>query len=80
MIKSKLLQQSGADNLKIGSVTYTSRLIVGTGKYSSEKIAKKGLYEKDMLKWVSMDKLKSFKSEVRPWYKKIVNLIIKYGI
>ncbi len=43
MIKSKLLQQSEADNLKIGSVTYTSRLIVGTGKYSSEKIAKKGI-------------------------------------
>ncbi len=53
---------------------------INVKKNHPEKIAKKGLYEKDMLKWVSMDKLKSFKSEVRPWYKKIVNLIIKYGI
>ena len=53
---------------------------LGVKKNHPEKISKKGLYEKDMLKWVSMDKLKSFKKEVRPWYKKIVNLIIKYGI
>ena len=45
-----------------------------------EKIAKKGLYEKDMLKWVRFDKLKEFNKEVRPWYRNIVRLIIKYGI
>ena len=45
-----------------------------------EKIAKKGLYEKDMLKWVRFDKLKEFNKEVRPWYRKIIKLIIKYGI
>lgn len=45
-----------------------------------EKIGKKGFYEKDMLKWVSLDKLKEFNKQVRPWYRKIIKLIIKYGI
>lgn len=49
-------------------------------KNHPEKIAKKGLYEKDMLKWVSFDKLKEFNKEVRPWYRNIVKLIIKYGL
>ena len=45
-----------------------------------EKIGKKGFYEKDMLKWVSLDKLKEFNKQVRPWYRKIIKLIIKYGV
>ena len=49
-------------------------------KNHPEKIAKKGLYEKDMLRWVRFDKLKEFNKEVRPWYRNIVRLIIKYGI
>ena len=49
-------------------------------KNNPELIGNNGLFEKDMLKWVRIDKLNDFKSEVRPWYKKIVNLIIKYGI
>lgn len=49
-------------------------------KNHPEKIAKKGLYEKDMLKWVRIDKLKEFNKQVRPWYRSIVKLIIKYGI
>ena len=44
------------------------------------KIGKKGFYEKDMLKWVSFDKLKEFNKQVRPWYRKIIKLIIKYGV
>ena len=39
MTKSKLSQQLAVDNLKIGSHVYSSRLIVGTGKYPSEDIA-----------------------------------------
>jgi thiazole synthase ThiGH ThiG subunit len=31
------------DNLKIGSHIYSSRLIVGTGKYTSEDIASKAI-------------------------------------
>ena len=31
------------DNLKIGSHVYSSRLIVGTGKYTSENIASKAI-------------------------------------
>ena len=33
-----------------------------------------------MLKWVRIDKLKEFNKQVRPWYRSIVKLIIKYGI
>ena len=43
MTQSKSSQQLGADSLKIGTRTYSSRLIVGTGKYPSEDIAKKAI-------------------------------------
>ena len=43
MTKSKLSQQLAVDNLKIGSHVYSSRLIVGTGKYPSEDIASKAI-------------------------------------
>ena len=43
MTKSKLSQQLAVDNLKIGSRVYSSRLIVGTGKYPSEDIASKAI-------------------------------------
>ena len=43
MTKSKLSQQLVVDNLKIGSHIYSSRLIVGTGKYTSEDIASKAI-------------------------------------
>ena len=43
MTKSKLSQQLVVDNLKIGSHIYSSRLIVGTGKYTSENIASKAI-------------------------------------
>ena len=49
-------------------------------KTEPNKIATKGLYEKDMLRWVRFDKLKKFIKEVRPWYRSVVKLIIKYGI
>lgn len=49
-------------------------------KTKPNKIATKGLYEKDMLRWVRFDKLKEFTKEVRPWYRSVVKLIIKYGI
>ena len=45
-----------------------------------EKICKKGLYEKDMLVWVDFNDLKKFNKNVRPWYKKVVKLLIKYGL
>lgn len=45
-----------------------------------EKIAKHGHYEKDMLKWVRIDKLPTFINTVRPWYKSVIRLIIKYGL
>tara|TARA_B110000977_G_scaffold200098_1_gene289452 strand:- start:227 stop:709 length:483 start_codon:yes stop_codon:yes gene_type:complete len=45
-----------------------------------EKICKKGLYEKDMLKWVNFNDLSKFNKDVRPWYKKVVKLLIKYGL
>ena len=38
------------------------------------------MYEKDMLKWVSFDKLGEFSKKIRPWYRNIIKLIIKYGI
>ena len=41
MTQSKSSQQLEADSLKIGSQTYSSRLIVGTGKYPSEEVAEK---------------------------------------
>ena len=43
MIQSKSSQQLEADSLKIGSQTYSSRLIVGTGKYPSEEVAEKAI-------------------------------------
>ena len=43
MTQSKSSQQLEADSLKIGTHTYSSRLIVGTGKYPSEDIAKKAI-------------------------------------
>ena len=43
MTKSKLSQQLAVDSLKIGSHVYSSRLIVGTGKYPSEDIASKAI-------------------------------------
>ena len=43
MTESKLSQQLEADNLKIGTQVYSSRLIVGTGKYPSEDIAEKAI-------------------------------------
>ena len=49
-------------------------------KNNPEKICRKGMYEKDMLKWVSFDKLGEFSKKIRPWYRNIIKLIIKYGI
>lgn len=43
MTESKLSQQLEADSLKIGTQVYSSRLIVGTGKYPSEDIAEKAI-------------------------------------
>ncbi len=43
MTKLKLSQQLAEDSLKIGSTTFSSRLIVGTGKYPSEDIASKAI-------------------------------------
>lgn len=56
------------------------KMFLDVKKNNPEKIAKNGLYEKDMLKWVSFDKLEEFIKEVRPWYRSIVKLIIKYGL
>ena len=42
-----------------------------------EKIRKKGMYEKDMIKWFSYDELKKKINTFRPWYKKFVYKIIK---
>ncbi len=49
-------------------------------KKHPDKINKNGMYEKDMLKWVRYDKLKEFQKDVRPWFKSVVKLIIKYGL
>ena len=43
MTKLKSSQQSAEDSLAIGSETFSSRLIVGTGKYPSEETAKKAI-------------------------------------
>ena len=45
-----------------------------------EKICKNGMYEKDMLKWVDFNDLGKFNKDVRRWYKKVVKLLIKYGL
>ena len=45
-----------------------------------EKICKNGMYEKDMLKWVDFNDLEEFNKDVRRWYKKVVKLLIKYGL
>jgi hypothetical protein len=39
-------------------------------------INKNGLYEKDMLKWVSYRDLQSFLPKLRPWYKNIILQIL----
>ena len=49
-------------------------------KTHPEKIYKNGYYEKDMLKWVKFEDLDSFKQYARPWYKKFIANLIKYGI
>ena len=41
-----------------------------------EKIRKKGLYEKDMIKWFSYDELKKKIQDFRPWYRKFIYKII----
>ena len=43
MTELKSSQQSAEDSLAIGSETFSSRLIVGTGKYPSEQTAKKAI-------------------------------------
>ena len=36
-----------------------------------------GLYEKDMLKWVELKKLKDFVPNLRNWYKAVIRVVIK---
>jgi hypothetical protein len=45
-------------------------------KNNPELISKKGLYEKDMLMWLSFDKLEKNIHIFRPWYKKFIKHII----
>ena len=46
-------------------------------KNTPEKICKNGLYEKDMLKWIKLKDLKKNMDIFRPWYREIINKIIK---
>ena len=45
-------------------------------KKSPQLINKNGLYEKDMLKWVSYRDLPKFIPKLRPWYKNIILQIL----
>ena len=36
-----------------------------------------GLYEKDMIKWVELKKLKDFVPNLRNWYKAVIRVVIK---
>lgn len=44
-------------------------------KKDKSKICKNGFYEKDMLKWIRLDKLPNHRYLFLPWYKKIVKQI-----
>ena len=44
---------------------------------SPELILKNGLYEKDLLKWVEYSEIRNFYNSFRPFYKNIVNLLLK---
>jgi len=41
-------------------------------------IARNGLYEKDMLRWIELKNLKKFIPKMRPWYKAIARVILKH--
>jgi 8-oxo-dGTP pyrophosphatase MutT (NUDIX family) len=45
-------------------------------KKKPELIAKNGLYEKDMLRWISYDNLKKNMKIFRPFYKKFIKYIL----
>jgi len=45
-------------------------------KNNPELICKNGLYEKDMIKWISRDNLKKNMHLFRPWYKKFIKHIL----
>ena len=44
-------------------------------KKSPEKIARDGLYEKDMLRWVNQRELGEFAEKVRPWYRPFIKVL-----
>ena len=44
---------------------------------SPELIAKKGRYEKDMIKWVPYNKLHVFKKDIRIFYKGIISKLMR---
>ena len=46
-------------------------------KNKPELYNKKGLYEKDMIKWVSYNKLRDFKHDVRIFYKGIISKLLR---
>jgi 8-oxo-dGTP pyrophosphatase MutT (NUDIX family) len=48
-------------------------------KENPELIAKKGMYEKDMIKWFEYDEIQKKKNLFRPWYKGVLKeLLNKY--
>jgi len=46
-------------------------------KNDKTKICKNGFYEKDKLKWISIDKLPKYYHMFLPWYRKLVKKIYK---
>ena len=46
-------------------------------KHNTELYNTKGLYEKDMIKWVKLENLKKLEN-VRHWYKPVLNVVYKY--